>query len=1280
VTIHWSRIGKRLWYIAAIIIIVAALLVSAGRLVTPYINNHIPDVESWISRAIKLPVTVSKAYFSWDVYQPVLSFDGVKILEPDSSKPRFQVENISVSLDVFHSLLARKFVIGTIKMSGALITIQQNAAGEMNIQGFQVSDNRTGSSTTAEEVMEWVFSIPNLVLQNINVNFQPNKNPELLFILNRLVLKNENNQHLLFGRAVLNQQIPTHITTRFIWEGNIADVSHITASAYIYLEGLSLSQWLEKNTWHDLSVKQGLGSAKFWIDWKDNAWQKIQTSLQFYGIELKSQKTLKSILIPRINGNFGWRRESHNQQVYAGDQIFIDLPDHLWPETAFSVSLDPDVNGNLLPTLLHAKYIDVQDVKNMLINAGILPEGLAKQIVSINPKGEIQDIQAKIQNATYDPEHIQLTTSFNGLSIDPFENYPGMTNVTGAMSWDGNAGILRLDSENAAIYLNQVFLNAIPFGKLTGSITLAHEDNGSWLLQTHDLIAVNLDAKAHANLKLLLPLDQSPQIDLTADFQVMNAKHISNYLPLKIYDPDVVTWLRNAFGGGRVVAGKAVLQGLLSDFPFDNHKGIFSISGEVRNTDLNFAPGWPVLHNLAGKLTFVGRSMMVAIDSGTLLNIPIGAVHAEIPYFGDDQPQILQVQGDITSDFTKALSFVHNSPLQKTIGEELGAMDIKGPMQLKLNLTIPLRNPEQTKVQGEVTTPDAKIILPDWKLSLEKLHGMFHFTESDVNASQMQGFLLGENAILDIATQHPQNQTSFVQVNLQTQLSTTGLQSWLKIPLSSLAQGKTALTAELHLYSHDQSSKATTATIRSNLVGVSLNLPESLGKKAEDARDLQIDLTKQNQQLRAKINYNNLLSAALQFNTTPQGLRFFNGEINLGGQANWQSQSGLVLSGAFKQLDWDVLQQRMTGKTIIDVSYLRKIHLDVGVFTAFGQQLNQVRADIAKPNNTWIVDLNSDEMNGQLMIPAGNTQQPIVGKFQRVTLKSVSSGKKSAADPRKIPPLNITANNVRYGDKNLGAVTISTARMNSGLSIRDLRIESSLVKLRAQGEWQKNTGGRDISHLNGAISTAHLSDLLKSWGYGTSNFVGSKGDITFDLTWQGAPFSPSVNGLSGRMSLSLGPGRIVNLSDSNNAKMDLGRLLNVFSLSSIPQRLSLDFSDVFEKGYGFYYAKGDFALKNGNAFTDKIRIDGPIAGVSISGRIGLAAQDLDLIMSVTPYVTSSLPIVATVATGLNPLAGVATWMLDKVVGKAVSKAATYHYAVKGLWVNPTWSQIKQGKQ
>jgi uncharacterized protein YhdP len=251
----------------------------------------------------------------------------------------------------------------------------------------------------------------------------------------------------------------------------------------------------------------------------------------------------------------------------------------------------------------------------------------------------------------------------------------------------------------------------------------------------------------------------------------------------------------------------------------------------------------------------------------------------------------------------------------------------------------------------------------------------------------------------------------------------------------------------------------------------------------------------------------------------------------------------------------------------------------------------------------------------------------------------------------------------------LGQVRFKTIPTANGLSIQSLMVSSPFIGLRADGNW--NASGTQIK---GTATSDDVSRLLSSLQFDAHNLVAKKGRFDFNLTWRTPPYAMNLASMNGQASLNLDQGRIVELSQTSGAKMDLGRMLNIFSLQTIPRRLSLDFSDVFQKGYSFDSFRSDVKFENGNAYTNNTRFDGPVARVAINGRIGLTQKDYDLTLSVTPYVTSSIPIAATLITG-QPVIGIAAWAVDKVISSSVSNVTTHYYAVSGPWNNPSWEAV-----
>ncbi len=1285
-TTFWRKVVVTIGYFAAGCIILSALLVSVTRLLTPLLNDHRADFEKIASRLMDRPVHIGNINISWDVLEPELALQNVTLLDQQTTQPVLDIPLITINLNILHSLLSRQFVMDSMTVSDVHLTLRQQTTGEINLQGFTaglaMSDTLSGNSLNSNAVLAWIFSQPNLKLRNFAIQFIPAHGDTKSVTLKSLALQNSSDKHQLKGKATLNQAVPTKITIDFKWDGEVTDLSHISANLYLYLEGISLPQWLSDKSWHDLSIQQGLGNAKVWAVWNKNTWQKIQTTLQFYNIDARSQTTKKAIDISRLNGNFAWERLGEDE-IITGDNILTDLPNHLWPNTNFKLRYSHAADGALVVKHFQSDYIDLADSAKLIAASGILSADNQSWVSHLNPKGELRNIKVDVNGPLTDFANISVLANFSGIAIDAWEKIPRLKNLKGSIDWNGKQGDFKLDSQDALINLNQIFGNSLQFNQFTSALHGQLDAAGTWVFTAKNIQAINSDVNVSAEATLTVPKNDSMSIDLTGKFTLLNAAHISYYLPLKLYDPALITWLRHAFISGQATAGKVILQGKLNDFPFDNGTGKFEISALAQNIEFDYAPGWPMMHNVNGKLVFSGRAMSIDLLGGQVMDVPIQSAHAEIPYFGDAKPQILSVRGKVQGDLAQGMDFIQHSLLQKTIGKNLSELKMNGPMQLDLGLTIPLGSPSDAKVEGKTTVTNATLNLPDWNLALQNLSGTFNFSEENITASNMTAQLFSHPITLNLATEHPSNKAGFVTAELQGSIDTNDLKNWLQLPVDQLLQGTTNYRAELKLPPEGQS--ATQVIVYSDLKGITVNLPGDYGKKADATTNFQFLLSASgNQPLKTKLTYDKLFSAALTLQRVKQKFTLLNGNVNLGsGDANWPTQPGIIVTGNLDELNWDKIQPYVaqftankktsalkTNSAFIDPDMFRALDIKVNSANLAGMKLNRIRIQLTKQGDKFALGLTNTEMAGQILLPAPGSEQMIQAKFQYLHLLPQTKGEfQSKLNPKTLPAISFVSDDVRYGDMDLGHVILNLVPARSGISIKQLDLSSSAYTLHAVGDWVGNN-----SHLQGNINTSNVSDVLKAWGFSSANLVGGDGDADFDLSWSGAPFKPSMQGLSGTISFKLGKGRIINLSESTDAKMGLGRLLSVFSLQSLPRRLSLDFSDLFEKGYSFDSLKGDFTLRNGNATTQNTAFNGPIAGIAITGRIGFIAKDFDMKLNVTPYVTSSLPVLTALAT-VNPIAGIATWM----VGSAMSKMITYTYTITGSWDNPIWTQVSKQK-
>ncbi len=1279
---------NKLWYIIAAVIILAALLVSVARLLTPLLNEHRTDFEKIASNVLQMPVMIRDVEVSWHGYAPEISLHNVTVLDPSTQKPKLVMQALDVDFNIWRSLWTRTPFIENITVSGVTLEIHHSADGILTIGDLtqlNIKDTLTGASVEADKVVGWVFSQPRLALENIQLHYQSPKTQHYL-TLKKLSLQNTPTHHILDGRATLNQELPTSMDMHLAWDGDVRKLPEAKAHLYFYFEGLSLPQWFSKQNWHGLQITQGLASTKTWIDWDHNQINKIQTEFEVYGLSLYSTVERRAEIVNRVSASLGWKRDGVLQTL-AGNKILLDFPDHLWPSTSFALHAEGQANGDLILRDVQVSYANLDDLKRLILETDFVALTERQSLQNLNPRGEIADLKLALPAELKDVRQSTLSLRWINLSVNPLASYPGVTNFTGSLNWNGHNGAISLDSRFISLTYKKGFSEPLSFDHLAASARLALAPSGSWSLDVPIWHMDNADLIADTRLGVTLPPGATPLVDLKATVQVRNATHLPHYLPRALLEPDFVTWLNAAFQGGRMNV-QAVLRGDMKDFPFDtpNASGKFLVTGKMDDLGLNYAPGWPMIQHLNGKVVFAGSSMTADIVTGQIQSIPLANVHGVIPFIGANGPQILHVDGTMQSNLAAGMSFIQSSPLQKTIGKHLAAIKLTGPMQLKLGLIVPLGKPVNTTVTGDVTFTQSQLSLPEWRAVLDKLNGGFQFTEQGLTANSIQGEFFGAPATLQITTLHEANKPGVVRADLASTIGLVTLQKWFGVNVSEFATGSSPFQLQLYLSPQTEAKAASDrAVIQSTLAGIALHLPAPYGKAAELATEFQVTLDLNDSKfLKAGVSYAKLLNAALLFQKSKSsGLSLYGGEVHLGSQMpGWQTVQGLLVTGELPKLkvsDWQdyvaTLQKSHTGQAL-DLKMLRGINLQIGLLEVWHNQLHDVKLNVMPESAVWRINIDSRELNGDLSLPFKWNAQMIMGHFRYVHISAAAaSDPHTVLDPHMVPALSLDIEDATYKDMKFGHVLVEMVPSQTGVAIRHLSIRDQVLQLESSGEWVA-TGKRVSTHLHGEMNAPKIGDVLTQWGFNSANLVGTTGNVKFDLNWPDAPYMPSVATLAGTLSLKLGEGRITHLSDSTNSKMGLGRMLNVLSLSTIPKRLSLNFSDLFEQGYSFDKLTGDVNFKNGSAYIDQMTFDGTVANVNLKGRIGIAAKDFDIRMGVTPHVTGSLPIVAALAGG--PVVGVATWLVDRVVTASQSSqtsGGTYEYAVTGSWDNPVWKQI-----
>jgi uncharacterized protein YhdP len=128
-------------------------------------------------------------------------------------------------------------------------------------------------------------------------------------------------------------------------------------------------------------------------------------------------------------------------------------------------------------------------------------------------------------------------------------------------------------------------------------------------------------------------------------------------------------------------------------------------------------------------------------------------------------------------------------------------------------------------------------------------------------------------------------------------------------------------------------------------------------------------------------------------------------------------------------------------------------------------------------------------------------------------------------------------------------------------------------------------------------------------------------------------------------------------------------MFGLMSIVELPRRLSLDFRDVFNKGFGFDSIAGTFRIDDGSTYTCDLSLEGPAADIGIVGEADIANRTYNQTAIVSANVGNTLPIVGAVVAG--PQVAAVLYIISQIFKKPLQEVGQVYYAINGSWDEPT---------
>lgn len=1276
------RLAVGCWYAFAALVITAAVLIGVSRLLLPWADRLRGDVEAWVSTQFGRPVTVEAFDAVWRGASPVLRLRGIRLLDKQAGGTLLSVDELRIAVSLYDSLRTARIMPSGFQVKGVHLAIERHADGTVALQGFKPADE----GSINNDAVEWLLGQGRLHVQGGEIIWRDARTGArpLRFSNVDFSLRNRGSRRQINGSADLPGQLGRRFEFVLELQEGAKTLQGWAGDLYLNASSVQLAGW-------PLALPgavhvAGAADVELWTEWRQARPVKVEGRVGVHNLEIAGGmqdahgpgRAVRRVAVDQAQGQILWRREASGWQLEV-NKFNLARGGRSWPETRLSAAAVTNPEGRLLSVQAQASYVALEDAVALLQAGPWPPERLQAFLAGVQPHGELHELQFSYRAQDGDPA-LSLQTRFDRAGGQAWQAFPAVDGLSGILRADERSGVITLDSRAARAEFPRLFRNPLEAALLSG--TLAWErDAGTWRLHSDELVANNADIRTRTRVAVEIPGGgASPFLDLQVAFDEGEVSHAYRYLPVGIMDPGVVEWLDRALVSGRVTSGTALFHGQLKDFPFDQGTGKFEVRFNVADVILDYQPRWPRIEELEAEVEFSGRSMFVRAVGGKIFNADLLQVQAEIPALQHHARLI--VQGRVRGPVADMLRVLKEGPLSEKYGAALEGVRTEGGALLNLNLDLALYKGGEDQVSGSVDLRNAAFMAERWNVALTQVAGPLTFSRPGLTAQSLKARLFGQKVQLQISPIDAGTEKAGTEVKVHGP-DLAGLASHFRLTIPPYVQGNAEWDARLRIRPGARAwqDPAIQLALESDLDGVSVSLPEPLGKTAEQVRTLVIRTSFPATDPRVvAIHYEGLLDGLLELQGGADAVTLRRGVLRFGGgEVSLPSNPGLQITGRLQRVSlvaWqDWLNTSASGPDAGLAERLNFLDLSVGRLAAFRQTFEDIRVAAQKTASEWVVRVEGADAAGTIRVPYPWTDAArVVMDFEHLRLQALQPGEqeqKSPLSPRSIPALQISSKRLIYGTSNFGSLDLQVSPRPDGIHLDQLLLQSPAIQVKAQGNWAEKQG-RQNSDFEIEVDSANLAGALELLGYEPVVEGSGPAHVEIKAAWPGAPSQFAPERMDGRLSMVIGKGRFLDIEPG------VGRVFGLLSLNALPRRLTLDFSDLLRKGFTFDRIEGHFSITGGDAYTHDLYMEGPSAHVDVVGRTGLSSRDYDQIVTVTPRIGNTLPIAGMLAGG--PSMGVMLFLAEKLFGTQIDRASRVQYTVNGSWDAPVIERIQSSSK
>lgn len=1273
------RIDSGLGWIALSLILLSAIAVAALKYAFPAIGTQKTKIESYLSSQTGTRIQIGSIKASWEQLYPTLIISDLESTSDSEQGPvrHLKIHKLEAKFDFFASVYEWAPIFASLKIAQAEIALWQQEGRWVAVDSGETK-NSSEQLDFSKRLIQTLIRQPEASFENISLLLHPETGDVRYISPMVFSLNNARDQHRIYGSAVIHLPTGTSDFEFAIEAGRLPEEQPLEGAISFYARAKNLGQHLLELKAIELPITPTRLEldTEVWATLDKGRITALQGDVELSQLEFQ-EEGLDTLQASRLT--FSLQPTQHEQyQLVISDMLLSTVNQQLLLPKQF-------VNFRWksgTPQLLNvgATELDLLQLSDWFKNKPYVHEEIQDALVTLKPTGKVKNLLLSWEN----PEELSQfsgAADLDQVTVQDYYGAPHLGNVSGRLTIRPDGGSIDLHTTDFVMGFPDLFAENWHYDQAQGRVSWNIEareghERPVVTVSSNLLNLKNPSLTAAGRFSMFLPIDRRHQTELVLLIALKDADGLqaASYMPPQEVGEGLWQWVKEGIKGGRVNDGMLLLR-TGTRIMEGRAPPTVQLFFDVEDATVKFQPDWPEVTQVDLLLSFDQGDLQIESRQATLLSSQAEYVSVSLPSDSD----LLTVETRLSGSASDIQTLLTTS-LKESVGEGFEAWELSGRHQTEVRVNLPLQgkqNPD-IKVHGQLNN----VQLTDSKsnISFTRVSGELDYTSARGLASKkITGQFLGRPVNARIETVPATKELpQLSRIYLSSVADASAIMSWLSLPLVNSVSGDIPLNARLDLCSG--AALCNKLVVDSDLRGTAIDAPAPLGKEAGSTSSLQVVGQLGNMASVWRYNLNDKLRGV----TKEDGKGDAWTRLRFGGdRPDEPTESGFMIDGALEIVNAEEVYHFLQRNEIWDASQARnqktatkapkipmQIALSIGQLKMGDVAINDLDLKYRESIEGFSLAVASPQVNGEL-VPNTRGGYSLKLKHLKVESDSMSSleqlttPKSEVYDLSGWPSVDLAIDQLVWKGTPLGqwSATIETSDKGD-MSLKNL--QGSLLDFQFKGSagWEIRQQ-QPVSFFEGTLEGKDFGQLLSTFGY--SNVLESQQSFfESKLFWTGYPWHFQAPSLNGPFTMLLKKGRLVETGETSN----ILRIFGILNLNTLARRLSLNFSDLVEKGVAFDRLSADYVLTNGVAQSQKpLELSGPSANVELSGSLDIANQTLDSRMEVVLPVTGNLPIAA-ILLGAPQIAG-AVFLIDKLMGDKLEKVSTLSYELSGPWGEPS---------